>query len=534
MDGGVSVDGRDGEFIKSSAEMFGRFSGLVLPKMLEWEQRLKAHPEELEAIEFDVQHTFLRGAGLMVAGLISVVMQTPEFSAAAEQTRQRYGTPLAKGRNRRMAMNVLGGVMMWITSLYCEPRRGVFRRSNDGAVGLNVEQVQFGFGKKVSPGLETQVSRQAALCPSFELAQAELERSGVKLNVKTVRRIAQQCGEKLLNLRTENLLQWRNGTLASTGELTAKRVTVQIDGGRTKLRGDLKKAVPAQDTLSDDGLVISDAAGRSKRPAQRTFDSEWREPKLVTIFIHNDKGRMEKQSLATTDGTFTGPDATAELVAMHLHRLGAAAAASITFVCDGAVWIWDRIDSIVQQAGIPPAVKIHQVLDNCHAVHHVSLALASLGASAEERMPLYRDLRSRLRNGQWRYVVNELQQFADDDPENSALQTELNYLRKHGEAGRLNYTYFRGLGLPLGSGAIESSIRRVINLRLKGNGIFWRAEHAEEMLQLRALVITKRWDEQTRAMRRLMGLRQLTDWHWVPRPMTRTTESDSTTQQNTA
>ncbi len=253
----------------------------------------------------------------------------------------------------------------------------------------------------------------------------------------------------------------------------------------------------------------------------------------MTIFIHNDKGRMEKKSQATIDGTFTGPDATAELVAMHLHRLGAAAAASLTFVCDGAVWIWDRIDSIVQQAGIPSSVKVHQVLDNCHAVHHVSLALASLGVSAEVRMPLYRELRSRLRNGQWRYVVNELQQFADDDRDNAALQTELNYLRKHVAAGRLNYTHFRSLGLPLGSGAIESSIRRVINLRLKGNGIFWRAEHAEEMLQLRALVITNRWDRQTRRMRTLARTRQIPDWHWTPRPMSRSVESQTTTQQNT-
>ena len=532
--GGSSVDGRDGEYIQTVAEMFGRFSGEVFPRMAEWERRLKEDPAELEAIEFEVQHMFQRGAGLVVAGLISVVMQTPEFAAAAEQTRRSYSTPLAAGRNRTLAVKLLGGVMMWITSLYCEPRRGVFRRSDDQAAGLQIEQAQFGFAKKVSPGLETQVSRQAALCPSFELAQAELERGGVKLDVKTVRRVAQQCGEKLLKLRTADLEQWRNGTLASTGELAGKRVTVQIDGGRTKLRGDLKKASPHRETLNADGRVISDAAGRSKPQAKRTFDAEWREPKLMTIFIHNDQGRMEKQSQATIDGTFTGPDALAELVTMHLHRLGAAAAASVTFVCDGAVWIWDRIDSIVQQAGLPPSVKVYQVLDNCHAVHHVSLALASLGVSAEVRMPLYRDLRSRLRNGQWRYVVNELQQFADDDPDNAALKTELNYLRKHGEAGRLNYTHFRSLGLPLGSGAVESSIRRVINLRLKGNGIFWREAHAEEMLQLRALVITNRWDTRTRRMRTLTRTRHLPDWHWTPRPMSQSAEAQTPSPQNTA
>lgn len=47
------------------------------------------------------------------------------------------------------------------------------------------------------------------------------------------------------------------------------------------------------------------------------------------------------------------------------------------------------------------------------------------------------------------------------------------YLRRHGEAGRLSYVTFRSQGLPCGSGAFESSIRRVINLRLKRNAMFW-------------------------------------------------------------
>ena len=109
--------------------------------------------------------------------------------------------------------------------------------------------------------------------------------------------------------------------------------------------------------------------------------------------------------------------------------------------------------------------------------------------------------------------------FADDDPNNTNLQTELSYLQRHGQAGRLNYADFRRRGLPLGSGAIESSIRRVINQRLKGNGIFWLESHAEEMLQLRALVISRRWDERIKQMRPWTKKNHLTDWRWTPRPM---------------
>lgn len=59
--------------------------------------------------------------------------------------------------------------------------------------------------------------------------------------------------------------------------------------------------------------------------------------------------------------------------------------------------------------------------------------------------------------------------------------------QKHGEVGRLAYPFFHSQGLPLGSDAIECSIRQVRDLRLKGNGIFWCEANAESMLQFEHL-----------------------------------------------
>ncbi len=63
--------------------------------------------------------------------------------------------------------------------------------------------------------------------------------------------------------------------------------------------------------------------------------------------------------------------------------------------------------------------------------------------------------------------------------------TEINYLERHGEQGRLDYAKFCQRQLPVGSGAIESAIWRVINLRMKGNTIFRNEENPECMLVLR-------------------------------------------------
>jgi hypothetical protein len=51
------------------------------------------------------------------------------------------------------------------------------------------------------------------------------------------------------------------------------------------------------------------------------------------------------------------------------------------------------------------------------------------------------------------------------------------------------------------------------------NGKFWLEAHAEEMPQLRALVISGRWDEQVQRMRTWTKKNYVTDWHWKPRPM---------------
>ena len=56
----------------------------------------------------------------------------------------------------------------------------------------------------------------------------------------------------------------------------------------------------------------------------------------------------------------------------------------MTFTADGAPWIWARLDWVVAQVGLEPA-RVVEVLDWCHAVHHLSLALQASGLSEEER-----------------------------------------------------------------------------------------------------------------------------------------------------
>ncbi len=93
-------------------------------------------------------------------------------------------------------------------------------------------------------------------------------------------------------------------------------------------------------------------SGKMKR---KKFKIEWREPKVVILFETDEKGRMVKGSRPVIDGTLQGPDALIELVAFHLHRLGAAKAKLVSFTADGAPWIWARLDWVIAQVKLGPS-----------------------------------------------------------------------------------------------------------------------------------------------------------------------------------
>jgi hypothetical protein len=143
------------------------------------------------------------------------------------------------------------------------------------------------------------------------------------------------------------------------------------------------------------------------------------------------------------------------------------------------------------------------VLDWSHALHHISLALAKTPVDEAERRRLYQKYRKWLSKGKVGMVIAELAVGAGKDED---IDTELRYLEKHAFAGHMDYAQFRREGIPLGSGAIESAIRRVINLRLKGCGLLWCEENAEGMLLLRATVLTGRWEESQDELGRRMAI----------------------------
>jgi hypothetical protein len=291
-------------------------------------------------------------------------------------------------------VRLLGGLVLYLSTLYCGPLTRTGRGRGREGTGLYPELAALGIIEGSTPALVSRVGRQCALLPSYQSVQRELAAAGTSLGIKVVHRIARQLGAAVLTCRSRDLLRWRAGTLTPGTELAGKRVAAMIDGGRTRLR-----------------TVIRKQKGRGKnKKRRRRYKAEWREPKLLILFEIDKQGRMQKKTRPWIDGTFAGPDEAMELLALHLHRLGATQAEVVVFVADGAPWVWERLDWVQRRVGLS-AEQLVQVLDWCHAGHNLSLALLALGLPEQERQQHYQELRSCLREGWWGLVVDHLQRF---------------------------------------------------------------------------------------------------------------------------
>ena len=178
----------------------------------------------------------------------------------------------------------------------------------------------------------------------------------------------------------------------------------------------------------------------------------------------------------------------AALLCDYLGRLGAGQAANIRFVADAAAWIWKPVPWMIDRLGLA-AERVLQLIDFYHAVEHLGKAAAGCARwSAAQRRRWVTTQRRELLAGRIDAVIEALKGLSQGRP---AVRTEYRDFLRHRD--RMADAQLRALALPIGSGAIESAVRRVVNLRLKGASIYWREESAEAMLMLRAFYKAGRW-----------------------------------------
>jgi hypothetical protein len=346
-------------------------------------------------------------------------------------------------------------------------RRNCDRRKGKRHAGLYAGLVLLGVYERCTPALSSQIGMLAATLASFAETQQVLAEQGVELDVKTVRLIAYRCAKRARLVQGLDSYTW-----PEQDSLAGRRIVVSTDGGRLRLRE--KKRGPKT------------AKGRNR------YDGAWREPKLFIIYVVDEQGQQQQSFAPLIDGLLCGPDKPFALLAHYLQRLEIQAADQLLFVSDGAKWIWNRIAALLEALPIETH-KVHLLIDFYHAVEHLN-RVASLrkGWSSRKRKRWFNQQRKLLREGQVEQVIEAIRPLCCGRYSRS-IRSELNYFITH--RTHMDYGLMAQLNLPMGSGAIESAIRRVVNLRLKGPSIFWCKHNAELVLMLRAFYKAGRWNQ---------------------------------------
>ena len=252
--------------------------------------------------------------------------------------------------------------------------------------------------------------------------------------------------------------------------LAGKRVVIGIDGGRLRIR-------------------VNKDTNNSGTPKSYIADSC--EPKLFVIYTIDVKGNKDRKHELVYDGTIQSNDMLFSLLKMRLKQMGIEHAELLVIIGDGATWIWKGAGEIRACLDLEK-IKTFEIVDFAHSVSKLTIP-AKLGIEdySKQRTWLAK-ARKLLKEGKIDRVVELLSEFDSSRDRDGEISRAINYFQNHQH--RMQYPVFRQEGLPIGSGVIESAVRRIVNFRLKGTSTYWSPEKAEQVLYLRCQIKSGKWN----------------------------------------
>ena len=393
---------------------------------------------------------------------------------------------------RTVVVKFLGGSNYEVKAEYLKPdlrgRRGRKRqRRRKGGTGFYPMLVALGISFGVTPALVSEVCRQITDSDSLKAGRQALERRGIILGHNKTLNLFNNFGKRATQQRDD----WsENMQSQSPGKtLEGKRVVVGTDGGRLKIRTTFTR-------------------GRRRKSGRRGFKIDWKEPKILVLYVIDEKGKIAADFRPVYDGSTENSDVIFSLILGYLKALGAQYAEKVIIVSDGAKWIWSRIEDLRQGLGID-SERLVQIIDKYHAVQKLYKVIE------HAYMPANRNHKSWMKKAKkflhsgtisWlivhiRNLCNEVENYSREqglDKEEQLKKVNevgkhIDYFKRNSE--RMQYKDFKAMNLPIGSGAVESAVRRIINLRLKGNAKYWLDDNAKTMLLFRSYLKAERFDD---------------------------------------
>ena len=205
----------------------------------------------------------------------------------------------------------------------------------------------------------------------------------------------------------------------------------------------------------------------------------WREAKVCLV-------QRQGETVPKVGITMGGPAEAGLLMKQLALALGFNARTHLHCVGDGAQWIADQIEV---QFGAQGRFRV----DLFHVCDY--LAPASKVCAPDAARDWLQSRKKRLLAGQAADLIAELKLHVEPksvDEEHAPVRAAWRYLANRLE--QLDYPRALALDLPVGSGAIESAHRYLVQARLKRPGAWWREDMAQAMLNLRVMRQNRLWE----------------------------------------
>ena len=455
--------------------------------------------EELYDAERGVREELVQRSDIAVGTVLKHKVSDPAFVNPAKELMKAQakaaGVKLKSHGRRPTRMRLLGGSVIQFRTLLLLPvapkrpgrKRGVGRRGDNGS-GVYPALAMLGIEGRSTPALRAEVAREFAEANSTAVARASLAERGLDVPHKTALRLTYLFADRVLQRRATALAE-AAANPPEAGELAGKRVAVGIDGGRLRIRENPK------------------AGRRNAKTGHRHYKAPWREPKVMTVYVIDEQGKKHPRHRTFLDATMGDADEAIALLIGHLRLMGAHLAEHVSLHGDGAAWIWGRAQEISEALGLRPE-QFTEIVDRYHAVEHLT-EISKLPRAWDDatRLKWLKRATKLLDAGRIEDLLTTILELAVGR-RGKAVRKASNYFETHIE--RMRYPVFKKAGLPIGSGAVESAVRRIVNLRMKGNSIYWLEDHAEAILHLRSYLRAGRWDDLVRS-----SFKQPV---WTPRP----------------
>lgn len=217
-----------------------------------------------------------------------------------------------------------------------------------------------------------------------------------------------------------------------------------------------------------------------------TREEKWKEAKIGRVFKANDNFEISdnKRSIITNSMYIAHLGTHKEFFPKFEYYLDGLK--SLVIIADGAKWIWNWADDFYADAT--------QILDFYHAKEHLcDFAVNYFQESGQREQWIEQQCQVMLEEDVGK-VIEDLKGLPLNPDKKTEKQKQklIEYYRKNRK--RMRYSVFLKRGLLIGSGAVESAHRHVLQQRMKLSGQHWTKKGFQQIANLRVVQKSNNWN----------------------------------------